>query len=67
MTKVILYSTNCPKCNVLTKKLNKKQIDYIENTSTEEMISLGITQVPMLKVGDKLLNFKESVDWINLQ
>ena len=63
----ILYSTHCPKCNILTKKLNEKQIDYIENTSTEEMISLGITQVPMLKVGDKLLNFKESVDWINLQ
>ena len=36
--KVILYSTGCPKCRVLKTKLDKKNINYIENNDVEEMI-----------------------------
>lgn len=62
---VTLYSTGCPKCNVLKKKLEAKNINYSTNSSVDEMLKMGISQVPMLKVNDYLMNFKEAVDWIN--
>lgn len=62
---VILYSNNCPKCQVLKSKLKSKNIEFKENNSVEEMIKLGIVQVPYLMIEDKLLNFKEANEWIN--
>lgn len=53
--KVILYSTGCPKCNVLKKKLSEKDITYEEFTSVDDMLSMGIKEVPMLGVGEKNL------------
>lgn len=62
---IILYSTGCPKCNVLKNKLNDKRIAYVENCSVETMTELGITQVPVLSVDGVLLDFKKAVDWVN--
>ena len=63
----ILYSTGCPKCNILKKKLAEKGVKYDENNSVEDMLSIGITVVPMLKVNDDLLDFSEAVKWLNQQ
>lgn len=63
----ILYSTGCPKCEVLKKKLAEKGVQYTENSSVDEMLKLGIEAVPVLKVNDRLLDFKEAVDWVNKQ
>ena len=62
---LILYSTGCPKCKVLKKKLKEKGIEYIENNSVDEMISLGITQVPVLSYGGRLMDFRDAVNWVN--
>ncbi len=62
---IILYSTGCPKCNVLKKKLQEKNIVYEENSSTEEMLALGITTVPMLSIHGEMKNFTESIAWLN--
>ena len=64
---IVLYSTGCPKCLILKKKLEQKNISYQENTSVEEMLALGITQVPVLKVGDCLLEFVDANNWISKQ
>lgn len=64
---VILYSTNCPKCVVLEKKLQEKNIPYVKVQDVKEMSLLGIKTVPMLKIGDgPLLDFAEAVRRINL-
>ena len=65
MTKVILYTTHCPKCNVLTKKMKSKNIEFSEISDIDEMRKLGITTVPVLDVGGKLLDFKKANDYIN--
>ena len=65
--KVILYSTGCPKCRVLKTKLDKKNINYIENNDVEEMIELGFDLLPVLKVDNDIMNFTEANDWINKQ
>ena len=62
---VILYSTGCPKCKVLKAKLDNTWIKYEIVDDVDEMLRLGITTVPCLGVDGKVLNFKESVDWVN--
>ena len=63
--KIILYSTGCPKCEVLKKKLKAKNIEYVENNNVEDMGSLGIDQVPVLSVDGNLMSFAEANNWIN--
>lgn len=64
---IALFSTGCPKCSILKKKLEQKGIVYQENNSVEEMLGLGITQVPVLKIGSRLLEFADANDWVNKQ
>ena len=63
--KVFLYSTHCPRCNVLEKKLQQKNISYEEINDVEIMEKKGYLSVPVLEVDDKSMNFKQAVDWIN--
>lgn len=65
MPEAILYSTGCPKCTVLKKKLAAKNITYEENNSIEDMQRIGISHVPVLCVDGKLLSFTEANEWIN--
>ena len=67
MNKVILFSTGCPRCKVLKQKLQSKNIEYDEVTSVDDMLALGITEVPVLNVGGELLNFLRAVEWVNNQ
>lgn len=64
---VVLYSTGCPKCNILKKKLTEKNISYTENQNVEEMIALNINEVPVLSVDGELMNFGNAVKWVNSQ
>lgn len=52
---------------MLKSKLDAKNIAYTENNSVEEMLSLGIDKLPVLSIGDTLLEFKDAVDWVNKQ
>ena len=48
--KILLFSTGCPKCNVLIKKLNLMDIDYdIKLNDMSELLNLGFTEFPLLK------------------
>lgn len=65
MNMIVLYSTGCPKCDVLKSKLNAKQVPYEEITSVADMLELGITQVPVLGIDGQLLEFAEANKWLN--
>lgn len=67
MNKVILYSTGCPKCSVLKKKLDEKGISYMEISDTSLMLSLGIEEVPVLSIDDRLVEFADAIRWIAKQ
>lgn len=64
---VILYSTGCPRCEVLVKKLKEKNIEYTENNSVDEMLALGIQTVPVLEVDGKRMEFTTANKWVNEQ
>lgn len=48
--KPILYTTHCPKCNVLAMKLNAVNIDYDVCEDTKIMEEKKIIYAPMLEV-----------------
>lgn len=64
---VILFSTHCPKCNVLESKLKQKNIDYEEVNDVDAMVQKGFTTVPMLEVNGVVYDFKQAVEWIGAQ
>ena len=63
----ILYSTHCPRCEVLEKKLDKKNIAYEVHDDMKEMQALGIKTTPFLVVNGKNYNFMEAIQWVNEQ
>lgn len=63
--KVILYTTHCPKCNVLTAKLKAKGVDYEEVTDVDAMRDKGFMSAPMLEVDGKIMTFVEAIKWVN--
>lgn len=65
MNEIILYSTGCPKCKILIKKLTEKNVEYKEVTDVEKMKELGIQTVPVLSVNGELKNFSAAVAYVN--
>ena len=63
--KITLFSTHCPKCNVLEKKLQQKNIVYEEINDVKIMKEKGYLTVPILEVDGKSMDFKTANDWIN--
>lgn len=61
---VVLYSTHCPKCNVLESKLNQKGINYEEVNDIKIMREKGFMSAPNLEVDGVVYDFKEAVKWI---
>lgn len=61
----ILYSTGCPKCKVVMKKLEQANINYEVCSNSETMREKGIQSLPVLEVEGKMYNFKDTVDYIN--
>lgn len=62
---VVLYSTNCPKCMVLEKKLELSGIDYQLVTDEDVMIEKGFTSAPVLEVDGEVMDFGAAVRWAN--
>jgi hypothetical protein len=65
---IVLYTTHCPKCEVLCKKLDLKNIEYSEITDVKLMRSLGMHSAPGLQVNDgPIMTFGEAVKWVEAQ
>jgi len=66
---VIFYTINCQNCNVLERKLKAKNIEFTTIDDKEEVMKVAkenhIMGAPILKVGDKVLKYKDAVDWVN--
>lgn len=65
MKNIILYSTHCPKCNVLKRKLQEKEIGYKEINDVNIMKEKGYLTVPVLEVNGTVMNFKEAFKYVD--
>lgn len=61
---ITLYTTHCPKCSVLEKKMKQKNIKYEEVTDITTMIDLGFDSVPMLDIDGKVMNYTEAIKYL---
>lgn len=61
---ITLYSNDCPKCKILKKFLDSKNIKYNEFTDIESMIKMGMCEMPILEVENSKLNFHEALQWV---
>lgn len=66
---VTLYSTGCPKCNVLKKKLEAANINYTEVTDMDKVSqicnSTGFNSVPIIAIEDgDILDFNRAIAWV---
>ncbi len=73
MEKIILYSTNCPKCKVICKKLQQKGLEFTEidckadTTYIEVLAGKGFKSMPVLQVGENYYDFIKANKWIGEQ
>ena len=65
MKNITLYSTGCPKCVILGKKMGQKNIDYSIVDDVDLMVEKGFTSLPMLDVDGTMMDFMAAVKWIN--
>lgn len=64
---IILYTTHCPKCKVLESKLNKKNIEHYICEDVNIMQNKNIINLPSLEIDEKILSFKDAINWVNEQ
>lgn len=65
MDNITLYTTNCPKCQILKEKLDAKNVQYSICEDKQKMLSLGFKSAPMLQINEEILTFSEAIKWIN--
>ena len=64
---VTLYSTHCPNCIVLEKKLKQKNIEFLEVNDIKIMEEKGFMSAPMLEVDGVVMSYRTAIQWINNQ
>lgn len=62
--KIVLYSTNCPKCRILEKMLNENKINYSIISDVDLMVQRGFLSAPILEVNETIMDFNEASNWI---
>jgi len=62
---VALFSTDCPKCKVLKKKLELANVSFIEVNDVEKIVASGIQEVPSLRVDGVVYGFTAANNWLN--
>jgi hypothetical protein len=62
-----VYTTHCPKCQVLEMKLKQKKIEFESCDDMDEMTSRGIKAAPSMEVDGTIYNFTDAVKWVNAQ
>ena len=63
----IVYTTHCPKCNVLEKKLKDANIGYTSTDDIQPIIDAGFLAAPVLydSIDEKYYTFSEAIKFIN--
>lgn len=65
MDEIILYSNHCPQCKVLEAKLKSNNIKFITVEDIDLMIAKGFKSMPMLQVGEDIMNYAQALQWVN--
>lgn len=66
---IILYTIDCPKCLILEKKLEAKNIEYLKVSDIDIINAKGFgdSSFPILEVDGLVMNYKTAIQWVNNQ
>lgn len=65
MDYIVIYSTHCPKCNVLEKSLRMAGIEFSIIDDVKQMTAMGLKSAPYMQVNcGELMDFKTAMNWI---
>lgn len=67
-SKLVLYSTGCPKCHVVEMKLAKANVNFDIISDVDAIVTFGkahgIASAPILDTGTEVLDFTGAVNYI---
>ncbi len=67
MDAVTIYTQDgCHKCDALKKRLKEHHVPFVEEKDVKLMISLGFTETPMLKAGQRIMNYDQAIEFLKL-
>ena len=65
---ITLYSTHCPKCQVLEQKLKQKNIEFDVVSDIDTIVEYGrkhnIKSAPILEVDNEPYDFMQALEYI---
>ena len=66
---VVLYTIECPKCVILEKKLEAKNIKFLRVSDEETIRAKGFSDssFPILEVDGVVMGYKTAIQWANNQ
>ena len=65
MDYIVVYSTHCPQCKVLEKKLQLAGFNFTIVDDAERMREMGMKSAPGMQVNcGPVMNFKEAITWV---
>ena len=62
--KITLYSTGCPQCKVLKRKLDELKLTYDTVSDPQAIIDMGFQSAPVLEVDGQRYNFVQGLKWV---
>lgn len=63
---IILYTTGCPRCKILEKKLEEKGIKYDICEDIGVMVNKGFVSAPMLELDGEIMDYTKANEWLNI-
>lgn len=58
---ITLYSTGCPKCNILERRLMNDGISFNISNDVDELIDMGFQNAPVLQIGDSFIDYANAM------
>lgn len=58
---IILYSTGCPKCNILERRLTNDNIEFEISNDIDKLIDMGFQNAPVLQINDQFIVFEDAM------
>ena len=59
---ITLYSTGCPKCQILEKRLKKNNIDFVISNDVDVLIEKGFQSAPVMAVGKLFYDYSSAMN-----
>lgn len=58
---ITLYSTGCPKCNILERRLTNDKINFTISYDINKLIEMGFQNAPILQINDQFIEYGEAM------